>query len=123
MAPPLQASRWMLTSEYPCCSAGRSVTKHLLINALASPHHPPPVVTDSKQTQYLVPDDAKYLTQSQQEPVLLDSVPYGQQGPWAMNIWAKLGDQWGQDLQVWDRRTAEKYFLYIYIIILEKSFF
>lgn len=29
---------------------------------------------------------------------LLSSVPYGRAGPWALNIWAKLGDQWGTDL-------------------------
>lgn len=29
---------------------------------------------------------------------LLSSVPYGTSGPFALNIWVKLGDQWGPDL-------------------------
>ena len=59
-----------------------------------------------------MPDYVEYLTQSQQESVLLDSVPYGRQGPWAVNIWAKLGDQWGQDFQVWMERGDSEINLY-----------
>ena len=31
--------------------------------------------------------------------VLLDSVPYGQQGPWAVNIWMRAGNLSGSGFQ------------------------
>ena len=36
--------------------------------------------------------------QAQQDVVFLQNVPYGRQGPWAVNIWVKFGDLWGLDL-------------------------
>ena len=46
------------------------------------------------------PDGVTDWSQDQQDVALLDSVPYGRRGAWALNIWAKLGDQWGPNLQV-----------------------
>ncbi len=36
--------------------------------------------------------------QERQDVVLLDAVPYGRRGPWAVSLWVKFGDLWGLDL-------------------------